>query len=145
MSKHLRIHYVNVLRTKFYASFWAKQNISPKLPYDLCTHGQKMERFMCLPGSSLFEFDYILPEKIPQTVTCANFNENGRVNFPDEFHVTKSYFLVKNFPAVYGFQPYNVVKTVRHLSLPWAVSIQCSGTGRCIQSAPYFQMFCSKV
>jgi len=83
---------------------------------------------MFLPLSSLFEFDCILPEKIPQAVTCANFNENCRVNFPDEFHVTKSCFLVKNFPAMYGFQPYKMVKTVRHLSLPWAVWIQCSGS-----------------
>jgi hypothetical protein len=47
---------------------------------------------MRLPGSALFEFDYILPEKIPQTLTCANFNENCRISFPDEFYVTKSCF-----------------------------------------------------
>jgi hypothetical protein len=41
---------------------------------------------------SLFEFDYILPEMIPQTLTCANFNENFHVNFADEFHVTKPSF-----------------------------------------------------
>jgi len=51
-----------------------------------------MERIHVPARFVLFEFDYVLPEKIPQTVTCANFSENCRVNFPDEFHVIESYF-----------------------------------------------------
>lgn len=107
MSKHLRIHCINVLRTKFFTPPFEQNKIFRLNCHMMYPHMDRRPRgFMCLPGSSLFEFDGILPENIPQTVACANFNENCRVNFPDEFHWTKSCFLVKNFPTVYGFQPY---------------------------------------